>query len=107
VAAARANDVNSANSQFYIMFMPNMKLDNHYTVFGRVISGMQYVDAIQKGEPPANPTRIVRAIMGDDPAVNTPPPALPPMAPAAQAPASLPSGALDASTPPPGTPQPQ
>jgi peptidylprolyl isomerase len=110
VAAARANDPNSANSQFYIMFMPNMKLDMHYTVFGRVISGMQYVDAIQKGEPPANPTRIVRAIMGDDPNVNTPPPPLPVAAPAVQAPAALPSGALDSSTPPPtapqGTPQP-
>ncbi|WP_454882721.1 peptidylprolyl isomerase [Sphingomonas oryzagri] len=107
VAAARANDPNSANSQFYIMLMPNMKLDMHYTVFGRVVSGMQYVDAIQKGEPPANPTRIVRAIMGNDPNVNTPPPALPAAAPAVQAPASLPSGAIDQSTPPPpsGTPQ--
>jgi len=106
VAAARANDVNSANSQFYIMFMPNLKLDNHYTVFGRVVSGMQYVDAIQRGEPPANPTRIVRAIMGDDPNVNTPPPALPPVAPAVQAPATLPSGAMGQSAiPPQGTPQ--
>jgi len=110
VAAARANDVNSANSQFYIMFMPNLKLDNHYTVFGRVVSGMQYVDAIQRGEPPANPTRIVRAIMGDDPNASTPPPPLAPVAPAVQAPATLPSGAMDtSSTPaqgtPPGTPQ--
>ncbi|WP_390902639.1 peptidylprolyl isomerase [Sphingomonas oryzagri] len=107
VAAARANDPNSANSQFYIMFMPNMKLDMHYTVFGRVVSGMQYVDAIQKGEPPANPTRIVRAIMGNDPNVNTPPPALPVAAPAVQAPATLPSGAMDQSAPLPtsGTPQ--
>ncbi|MBA2936370.1 peptidylprolyl isomerase [Sphingomonas sp. CGMCC 1.13654] len=107
VAAARANDPNSANSQFYIMFMPNLKLDLHYTVFGRVVSGMQYVDAIQKGEPPANPTRIVRAIMGDDPNVDTPPPPLPAAAPAAQAPAALPSGAMDQSTPPQGTPQQQ
>jgi peptidylprolyl isomerase len=106
VAAARANDPNSANSQFYIMFMPNLKLDNHYTVFGRVVSGMQYADAIQRGEPPANPTRIVRAIMGDDPNVNTPPPPLPAVAPAVQAPATLPSGAMDqSSTPPTGTPK--
>lgn len=102
VAAARAADVNSANSQFYIMFMPNLKLDNHYTVFGRVVSGMPYVDAIHRGEPPAKPTRIVRAIMADDPAANTPPPPLPPVAPAptVQAPATLPSG--NPSTPPSG-----
>jgi len=105
VAAARANDVNSANSQFYIMFMPNMKLDMHYTVFGRVVSGMDYVDAIQKGEPPANPTRIVRAILASDPNANTPPPPLPVAAPAVQAPASLPSGAMDQSAPPPAPPQ--
>ncbi|WBO23690.1 peptidylprolyl isomerase [Sphingomonas abietis] len=80
VAAARAASENSANSQFYIMFMPNLKLDNHYTVFGRVVSGMQYVDAIQRGEPPAHPTRIVRAIMADNPAASTPPPPLPPVA---------------------------
>lgn len=103
VAAARASDENSANSQFYIMFMPNLKLDNHYTVFGRVVSGMAYVDAIQRGEPPANPTRIVRAVMGDDPNASTPPPPLPPAAaPAVTAPAALPSGAM---TPPTGTPQ--
>jgi cyclophilin family peptidyl-prolyl cis-trans isomerase len=98
VAAARASDENSANSQFYIMFMPNLKLDKHYTVFGRVIGGMQYVDAIQRGEPPANPTRVVRAVMGDDPAAASPPPlAASAMAPAAlpdQAPAALPSAPL-------------
>jgi peptidylprolyl isomerase len=117
VAAARAEDANSANSQFYIMLMPNLKLDNHYTVFGRVVSGMQYVDAIQKGEPPATPTRIVRAIMADDPSASSPPPPLPAVRPAVQAPATLPSG--DQSVPPPaadqsapaapdqGTPQPQ
>jgi peptidylprolyl isomerase len=97
VAAARAADENSANSQFYIMFMPNLKLDKHYTVFGRVVSGMQYADAIQRGEPPANPTKIVRAVLGDDPAASTPPPALP-AAPVLQAPATLPSGPM---TPPP------
>ena len=64
VAAARASDEDSANSQFYIMFQPNLKLDKHYTVFGRVVSGMAYVDAIQRGEPPANPTRILRATLG-------------------------------------------
>ncbi len=115
VAAARAAEENSANSQFYIMFMPNLKLDSHYTVFGRVVSGMQYVDAIQKGEPPATPTRIVRAILADDLNANSLPPPLPPARPAVQAPASLPSGdqgttppAADPSSPPAtGTPQPQ
>jgi peptidylprolyl isomerase len=85
VAAARAADDNSANSQFYIMFQPNLKLDRHYTVFGRVVSGMPYVDAIQRGEPPTNPTRIVRASIGD-----APPMAIQP--PATLAPAALPSG---------------
>jgi cyclophilin family peptidyl-prolyl cis-trans isomerase len=100
VAAARAAAENSANSQFYIMFQPMLKLDNHYTVFGRVVQGMPYVDAIQRGEPPANPTRIVRAIVASDPAANTPPPPLPPVA---AAPAALPSGPM---TPPPsGTPK--
>jgi peptidylprolyl isomerase len=98
VAAARASDENSANSQFYIMFQPMLKLDNHYTVFGRVVQGMPYVDAIQRGEPPANPTRIVRAILASDPAANTPPPPLPPVA----APVAPPPGPL--TPPPPGSP---
>lgn len=78
VAAARAEDENSANSQFYIMFQPMLGLDKKYTVFGRVISGMQYVDAIPRGEPPAQPARILRAYIGSD----SPPP-YQPAAPAA------------------------
>lgn len=66
VAAARAEDKNSANSQFFIVFQPTLKLDRKYTVFGRVLSGMGYVDAIQRGEPPANPTRIVHAYIAAD-----------------------------------------
>jgi peptidylprolyl isomerase len=66
VAMARAQDLNSANSQFYIMFTPHLAMDRDYTVFGRVVSGMQFVDAIQRGQPPANPTRIVRASLGSD-----------------------------------------
>ncbi|HEU0134763.1 MAG TPA: peptidylprolyl isomerase, partial [Allosphingosinicella sp.] len=46
---------NSANSQFYIMLGTRLSLDGHYTVFGRVIGGMNFVDALEKGEPPANP----------------------------------------------------
>ncbi|KHK91242.1 peptidylprolyl isomerase [Novosphingobium malaysiense] len=61
VSMARTNDPNSANSQFFIVFYPRFALDRKYTVFGRVIGGMQYVDKIHRGEPPENPTRIVQA----------------------------------------------
>jgi cyclophilin family peptidyl-prolyl cis-trans isomerase len=61
VSMARANEKDSANSQFFITFMPVLRLDNNYTAFGRVVSGMQYVDAVQRGEPPATPSRIVKA----------------------------------------------
>ena len=71
VAMARAEDPNSANSQFYIMFVPRLGMDREYTVFGRVVAGMPHVDAIQRGSPPPAPTRIVRASIGSD---NVPPP---------------------------------
>ena len=64
VAAARAESPDSANSQFFIMFSPNVSLWGKYTVFGRVISGMDAVDRIAVGEPPAAPTTIVRATLG-------------------------------------------
>ena len=64
VGAARAESPDSANSQFFIMFVPNSSLDNDYTVIGRVISGMDAVDKIAPGEPPADPTKIVRAYLG-------------------------------------------
>lgn len=66
VSMARADAQDSANSQFFIILMPTLRLDLHYTVFGRVISGMQYVDAIHVGEPPADPSRIVRAFIQSD-----------------------------------------
>ena len=66
VSMARANDPNSANSQFYIMFMPKFGLDQNYTAFGRVTDGMEYVDAIPRGEPPANPARIICASIAAD-----------------------------------------
>lgn len=84
VAMARADDPDSANSQFYIMFQPNIALDNNYTVFGRVIAGMAAVDGIAPGEPPANPTKIIHAWIGTGPA-----PVTAPVAPAA-APAPAP-----------------
>ena len=55
VSMARANDEDSANSQFFIVFYPRFALDQQYTNFGRVISNMDAVDAINRGEPPANP----------------------------------------------------
>jgi cyclophilin family peptidyl-prolyl cis-trans isomerase len=66
VAAARKGDnIDSANSQFFIMFVPNGELKDQYTIWGRVISGMDAVDAIAPGEPPSDPTKIVRAYLGD------------------------------------------
>ncbi|NJS37886.1 MAG: peptidylprolyl isomerase [Rhodobacteraceae bacterium] len=55
VGMARANDPDSANSQFFIMFAPGTFLDGQYTIVGNVVSGMDVVDAIQRGEPPATP----------------------------------------------------
>ena len=61
LSMARGEDENSANSQFFIMLAPSFALDHKYTGLGRVVSGMQFVDGIAKGEPPAEPTKIVRA----------------------------------------------
>ena len=63
MAMARTDAPDTANSQFFIMLAPNLRLDGKYTAIGRVISGMQYVDAIERGEPPANPSKIVHATM--------------------------------------------
>jgi len=86
---ARAEQPNSANSQFFIMLAPTFKLDHHYTAFGRVIEGMAAVDAIAIGEPPAQPTKIVRATIGG------PLPA-PPVVAAAPAPEAAPVAAAPA-----------
>ena len=64
--AREGNNVDSANSQFFIVFQPKFSLDNDYTVFGRVISGMQFVDGIKRGEPPAAPDRILQASVAAD-----------------------------------------
>ena len=55
VGMARAADPDSANSQFFIMFAPGEFLDGQYTIVGNVVSGMEVVDAIQRGEPPMTP----------------------------------------------------
>jgi peptidylprolyl isomerase len=77
VSMARASEENSANSQFFIVFYPRFSLDKRYTNFGRVIENMAAVDAINRGEPPQDPTRILQASLLSD---NRPPPA--PTAPA-------------------------
>jgi peptidylprolyl isomerase len=78
--ARAADDLNGGNSQFFIMLSAGMSLDNKYSILGRVISGMQFVDGIAPGEPPAEPTRMVRVwIDGPLPAA--------PVAPATAAPA--------------------
>jgi len=64
LSMARADAPDSANSQFFILLAPTFKLDNKYTAFGRVAEGMAAVDGIAVGEPPAIPTRIVRATIG-------------------------------------------
>jgi len=64
VGAARATNPDTANSQFFIMFAPHPELDDNYTVIGRVVAGMDAVDAIAPGEPPEQPTKIVRAYLG-------------------------------------------
>ena len=64
LGAARAEAKDSANSQFFIMLAPNATLNNVYTAYGRVIEGMAAVDGIAAGEPPEQPTTIVRASLG-------------------------------------------
>lgn len=76
VSMARTQEPDSANSQFFIMFMPMTgTMDGNYTGWGRVISGMEFVDKIARGEPPANPSRILKASIAAD---NVPPPPPPP-----------------------------
>jgi peptidylprolyl isomerase len=71
VGMARSSEPNSANSQFFIMFADGPSLDNKYTVFGEVVSGMDVVDKIKKGDPNANgrvaaPDKIVKMQLAAD-----------------------------------------
>ncbi len=66
VSMARAQSEDSANSQFFIVFYPRFALDRNYTNFGRVIANMPAVDAITRGEPPSNPTRVLQASIASD-----------------------------------------
>jgi peptidylprolyl isomerase len=60
VGMARSSNPNSANSQFFIMFTEYPSLNGNYTVWGKVSSGMNCIDQINKGEPPANPDKIIK-----------------------------------------------
>jgi len=61
---ARTQVPDSANSQFFICFDDARFLDNQYTVWGQVESGMEHIDALPKGEPPREPGKIVKATIG-------------------------------------------
>ena len=63
---ARTSDPNSANSQFFINFAETPHLNGQYTVWGQVVEGMEYVDGIEKGEPPANPDKIMQLRVAAD-----------------------------------------
>ena len=56
---ARSSAPNSANSQFFITFGDTPHLNGQYTIFGQVVEGMDHVDSIAKGEPPANPDKMI------------------------------------------------
>ncbi|MDQ2088289.1 peptidylprolyl isomerase [Marimonas arenosa] len=66
LGAARSQNPNSANSQFFINFKDNDFLNGQYTVYGQVIDGMEHVDAIQRGEPPTNPDRMISVKVAAD-----------------------------------------
>jgi len=66
LGAARSANPDSANSQFFINFSDNNFLNGQYTVYGRVIEGMEHVDAIARGEPPAEPDRMISVKVAAD-----------------------------------------
>jgi len=66
IGAARSSDPNSANSQFFIDFAPASFLNGKYTIWGQVIDGMDAVDKIAPGEPPANPDKIIKMQIASD-----------------------------------------
>ena len=66
VGMARSQSPDSANSQFFICFDDCSFLNKQYTVWGQVVEGMQYIDQIKRGEPPANPDKIVKMVVAAD-----------------------------------------
>jgi peptidylprolyl isomerase len=63
---ARTSDPNSANSQFFINYVETPHLNGQYTVWGQVVEGMEHIDQLAKGEPPANPDKIVKMQVAAD-----------------------------------------
>ena len=59
LSMARSQDPNSANSKFFICFKEASFLDKQYTVFGKVVEGMEFVDKIKRGEPASDPDKII------------------------------------------------
>jgi len=66
LGAARSQHPDSANSQFFINFSDNHFLNGQYTVYGRVIEGIEHVDAIVRGEPPVSPDRMISVKVAAD-----------------------------------------
>jgi peptidylprolyl isomerase len=66
VGMARAQDPNSGDSQFFIMFADGAFLNGQYTVWGEVTAGMEHVDKIKRGEPPRDPDKIVKLRVAAD-----------------------------------------
>jgi peptidylprolyl isomerase len=70
VGAARTSDPDSADSQFFIMFAPAPSLDGQYTIWGQVVSGMEFVDQIKRGAPGSgtvsNPDKIIHMRVAAD-----------------------------------------
>ena len=66
VGAARSQNPNSADSQFFICFADAQFLNGQYTVWGQVIEGMENVDKVAVGEPPANPTKMTKVRLQSD-----------------------------------------
>jgi peptidylprolyl isomerase len=88
VGMARSSDPNSGDSQFFIMFEDGFFLNGQYTVWGVVTSGMEFIDKLAVGEPPANPDKIIKMQIAADVAAEAPAAEAPAAAvPAAEAPA--------------------
>ncbi len=66
VSMARSSDPNSGDSQFFICFDDASFLDNQYTVWGNVVEGMEHVDSLNRGEPPAQPDGIISIKVASD-----------------------------------------
>jgi peptidylprolyl isomerase len=66
VGMARSSSPNSGNSQFFICFADCSFLNGQYTVWGKVTSGMEFIDQIKRGEPPASPDKIIKMMVAAD-----------------------------------------